>query len=333
MSKFKVRCTKSCDNRFIVGKTYSVGNHGEMRDEYGDNGYNCTTESFEEWYRACFWKHYAFKQVPESTTYELHITCNDGKTTNAVYKENGKIVKREKAVCAPSDTFDFAIGAQEAFDRVFPKVDTTQTAQAEKAESKFKAGDRVKIVGNHNLHCYKIGEIVTLEGKRQHHDSVDLYYWDTGKSCGYVREQDIEPYTEPTPTLTVTRDTLVKLGACSGGLAEFNRKFPSGEGEFETVVNATGEGNRIWLNRNKSCIEAMQNEPKKVEPTYLNMKVVCVSSSDRDFTVGKVYEFKNGQALDNTNVNRPTCERLKSLDDNYLKHWSYKFIEYKGEQS
>ena len=217
------------------------------------------------------------------------------------------------------------------FDK--PVEEPTQTAQAEKAESKFKAGDRVKIVGNHNLHCYKIGEIVTLEGKRQHHDSVDLYYWDTGKSCGYVREQDIEPYTEPTPTLTVTRDTLVKLGACSDGLAEFDRKFPSGEGEFETVVNATGEGNRIWLNRNKSCIEAMQNEPKKVEPTYLNMKVVCVSSSDRDFTVGKVYEFKNGQALDNTNVNRPTCERLKSLDDNYLKHWSYKFIEYKGEQS
>ncbi len=39
-----------------------------------------------------------------------HITCNDGKTTNAVYKVNGKIEKREKAVCSPSDTFDFATG-------------------------------------------------------------------------------------------------------------------------------------------------------------------------------------------------------------------------------
>lgn len=40
-------------------------------------------------------------------TYELHITCRDGKTTHAVYKKNGQIVERTKALCNPDDKFSF----------------------------------------------------------------------------------------------------------------------------------------------------------------------------------------------------------------------------------
>ena len=52
-------------------------------------------------------------------TYEMHITCFDGVTTNAIYKVNGKIAKRAKAKCSPRDPFDFQIGMQEATDRIF----------------------------------------------------------------------------------------------------------------------------------------------------------------------------------------------------------------------
>lgn len=56
----------------------------------------------------------------ESTpdTYELHITCRDGKTTHAVYKKNGQIVERTKAICNPDDKFSFIAGALVALSRL-----------------------------------------------------------------------------------------------------------------------------------------------------------------------------------------------------------------------
>lgn len=56
----------------------------------------------------------------ESTpdTYELHITCRDGKTTHAVYKKNGQIVERTKAFCNPDDKFSFIAGALVALSRL-----------------------------------------------------------------------------------------------------------------------------------------------------------------------------------------------------------------------
>ena len=56
----------------------------------------------------------------ESTpdTYELHITCRDGKTTHAVYKKNGQIVERTKALCNPDDKFSFIAGALVVLSRL-----------------------------------------------------------------------------------------------------------------------------------------------------------------------------------------------------------------------
>ena len=56
----------------------------------------------------------------ESTpdTYELHVTCRDGKTTHAVYKKNGQIVERTKAICNPDDKFSFIAGALVAMSRL-----------------------------------------------------------------------------------------------------------------------------------------------------------------------------------------------------------------------
>lgn len=53
-----------------------------------------------------------------SDTYELHITCRDGKTTHAVYKKNGQIVDRTKALCNPDDKFSFIAGALVALSRL-----------------------------------------------------------------------------------------------------------------------------------------------------------------------------------------------------------------------
>lgn len=58
------------------------------------------------------------KYIPKSQ--ELHITTN-GYKTYGIYKEDGKVVKREEARCHPDDTFDFKIGADTVINRIFPK--------------------------------------------------------------------------------------------------------------------------------------------------------------------------------------------------------------------
>ena len=81
-----------------------------------------------------------FDLVSASSNQELHMTT-DGKTTHAILKENGKVVKRARADCDPRDKFDFETGARLAIDRVFGKE------EAEKKEQtyKFNIGDHVVV--------------------------------------------------------------------------------------------------------------------------------------------------------------------------------------------
>lgn len=78
---------------------------------------------------------------------QLHVT-SDGTTTHAVLKENGKVVKRAKAVCSPDDEYSFETGARLAVDRVFGKDE--KSAEEEDAaygpKSKFNIGNMVKVV-------------------------------------------------------------------------------------------------------------------------------------------------------------------------------------------
>lgn len=69
------------------------------------------------------------------------------------------------------------------------------------------------------------------------------------------------------------------------------------------------------------------------EPKYYSGKVVCVESRDA-FTVGKVYEFKDGKVNDDEGDNRPMAdyraETLESWNEDDGRCHT-KFIEYKGE--
>lgn len=76
-----------------------------------------TPENKPKWkWEFCFDE---FMLKPANTDkYELHIT-SDGKTTNAVYKKNGKVVARSQARKHPDDEFNFETGAFMAADRIF----------------------------------------------------------------------------------------------------------------------------------------------------------------------------------------------------------------------
>lgn len=70
----------------------------------------------QSWYR--FTVPYSQLDMGDGGTYELHISCSDGKTTHAAYKRNGKIIQRTMARCNPDDKFDFAKGVAVAISRL-----------------------------------------------------------------------------------------------------------------------------------------------------------------------------------------------------------------------
>ena len=72
---------------------------------------------------------------------------------------------------------------------------------------------------------------------------------------------------------------------------------------------------------------------EQTEPKYLSGKVVCVETHD-DFTVGKVYTFKDGKVTDDSWNRRP----MSSFVAESLEDWNsrcgdciVRFVEYKGE--
>ena len=99
--------------------------------------------------------------IPETQdTYELHISCRDGKTTHAIYKKNGQIVERTKALCNPDDEFSFIAGALVAMSRLNACTEerpvwtnltldkkeepAKPTEPSEPLWKRVKAGDRVR---------------------------------------------------------------------------------------------------------------------------------------------------------------------------------------------
>ena len=68
----------------------------------------------------------------------------------------------------------------------------------------------------------------------------------------------------------------------------------------------------------------LNTEPEK--PKYYNGKAVCINAhGGSDFTVGKTYEFKNGQTLDNSGDVHPNGYSIHNLGE-WCRKAEYIFI-------
>ena len=91
-----------------------------------------------------------------------------------------------------------------------------------------------------------------------------------------------------------------------------------------------------YFDREYLVLDGCHPEPQKEpEPEYFSGKVVCVSSGDNCFVVGKMYEFVNGEIKDDEGDERPVCadQHFKSVDE-WNKAYGMpiaRFIEFKGE--
>ncbi len=139
-------------------------------------GYGVTSKNGEN--GGCwFLKHDHVKAYPEQS---IHIT-QDGNTVHAVLKTGKDVLRRTKAQCAPTDTFDFEIGAELAMSRLWGSED-------EKAAQDFKVGDYVRAKKTpDNTHFYtdqnmELGVVAGMVGERymriaviRHHDRDRLH--------------------------------------------------------------------------------------------------------------------------------------------------------------
>lgn len=137
-----------------------------------------------------------FDRIP---TPEIHITVK-GNETIAVYK-NGDEQKKAVAKCCPEDTFDFAIGAKIALERL-GVLPTDEPKEEVKEEPK-----------------YYNGKVVCTKSKYS--------WWTVGKvydvADGYITADDGDVFPKDSYGYTSAED--VKHAGCAGG----NRHNPKNE--------------------------------------------------------------------------------------------------------
>jgi hypothetical protein len=93
------------------------------------------------------------KKNTPAPRYRIVIECN-GDTTTAEMQVNGRKVKQAQAKRNPADEFNWRIGAETAFGRLFEK----KTAPAKQEERPFRVGDRVVCVSDSKDDAHVVGK-------------------------------------------------------------------------------------------------------------------------------------------------------------------------------
>ena len=174
---------------------------------------------------------------------------------------------------------------------------------------KYKVGDKVRIVSKWGKGCFQspngemdkwLGKIMTVRhvGIKLYRMAEDIkdnklggWVWSENSIEGLACENKIVITTDGTETLARLYDGNKVIKTATAKCS------PHDNFSFET-------GAKIAFER---LIDYAEKEPK-----YFNGKVVCVHE-ELGFTAGKIYEFVNGQCLDDQKTLRPTCGKCKDL--------------------
>lgn len=266
------------------------------------------------------------------------IITHDGTTTIARLYDGKKVMKSAEAKCAPSDAFDFTIGANLAYDRLMDRLPATPPKPAEKpAQEPIKLYCVKDFMEGNFLTRGKVYEFVP--GKGVVYDDE----WCGGDTYGGSFAQ----YARYNPSLSACLIPLVQRPAKVGEWVYIaNRMLDSknsyANGDVCQVVSADGSGAfiRTLTGKTHNCnvgdgtaflyhSEYLVLDGYEPEPEYYKGKVVCIKAFE-GFTAGKVYCFTDGVCGDNDGDKRPESGRrpIRDLSDGWARDI---FIEFKGE--
>ena len=176
---------------------------------------------------------------------------------------------------------------------------------------KYKVGDKVRIVSEWGEDCgqNECGEMNKWLGKNM--TIRDIYY-----DCYYKMKEDVAE---------CRGDGWLWNDNCIAGFACENKIVITSDGE-KTLARLY-DGKKVIKTATAKCshddkfsfetgakiaFERLFDGEEKEEPKYFNGKAVCVYGK-LGFTAGKIYEFVNGQCLDDQKRLRPTCAKCKDL--------------------
>ena len=113
---------------------------------------------------------------------QITITCW-GDTTHADMFVNGHKVKETKAKRNPADKFNFHIGAQTAFNRLWEKKN--QKPVVKEVKRYAKPGEWVKVVAAKNCHgeTYKTGDVLQVKRVWMQPDANGWVYLEDHEEC------------------------------------------------------------------------------------------------------------------------------------------------------
>lgn len=186
----------------------------------------------------------------------------------------------------------------------------TLNEESEENKMKYKVGDKVRIVSKWGKGCCQspnggmdkwLGKVMTVKCAgitlyRMVEDTEDNewggWVWTENCIAGLACENKIVITSDGEKTLARLYDGK-KVIKTATAKCSHDDKF-----SFETGA--------------KIAFERLFDGEEKEEPKYFNGKAVCVYGK-LGFTAGKIYEFVNGQCLDDQKTLRPAGAKCKDL--------------------
>ena len=182
---------------------------------------------------------------------------------------------------------------------------------SEENKMKYKVGDKVRIVSKWGKGCNQNtdGKMDKWLGKNM---TIRAIYY----GSAYKMKEDAAEWRG---------DGWCWTENCVAGLACENKIVITSNGA-ETLARLY-DGNKVIKTATAKCspddkfdfetgatiaFDRLFEKHEKEEPKHFNGKAVCVYG-ELGFTAGKIYEFVNGQCLDDQKTLRPTCNKCKDL--------------------
>lgn len=193
---------------------------------------------------------------------------------------------------------------------------------------KYKIGDKVRVkecLAGINLKG-KIGKVIAIGRIYDYGIEFDEPIV-TGHSCGgrgkcgccrWGYEIELEPAGGKKIVITTDGQTTLARLYEDKKIVKTAKAICSPDDEFDFIAGAELAFERLTKNKVK-------------KPTYYSGKVVCVKArSEAAYTVGKIYEFKDGRVRIDNGCTFPSGDPIKSLDEWNNFNWALaKFIELK----
>lgn len=258
------------------------------------------------------------------------VITTDGITTIARLYDGKKVMKSAEAKCAPSDAFDFTIGANLAYDRLMDRLPATPPKPAEKpAQEPIKLYCVKDFMEGNFLTRGKVYEFVP--GKGVVYDDE----WCGGDTYGGSFSQ----YARYNPSLSACLIPLVQRPAKVGewvlvtNASQWNEnKYINGDvrqAKLRGFDYIRFDPKDVWTEMNDEeylVLDGYQPEPEKRE--YWSGKLVCIDNAGLPhWTVNRVYVVTDGTIFDDDADSRNGIKGPNAIPSCILA----KFVEYKGE--